>query len=70
MEVEELKYIGLDSWDRPVYKDSKKRLWKDVDPLSKCEPNLCSAQYFEAEPENPWPAKKKFELLPNRVVWR
>jgi hypothetical protein len=25
-----LVFIGIDSWDRPVYKDGNGRMWKDV----------------------------------------
>ena len=34
-----LKFVGMDSWDRPVYKDDSGTLWKDVDPRAGMEPN-------------------------------
>lgn len=36
-----LKFVGMDSWDRPVYKDDGGTLWKDVDPRAGMKPNLC-----------------------------
>ena len=27
-----LKFVGMDSWDRPVYTDDIGTLWKDIDP--------------------------------------
>ena len=27
-----LKYLGRDSWDRPVYEDDNGVVWKDVEP--------------------------------------
>ena len=30
-----LNYIGMDSWDRPVYEDESGVLWKDISPLKK-----------------------------------
>lgn len=38
-----LKFIGMDSWDRPVYKDDLGTLWKDVDPRAGMKPNLCTS---------------------------
>ena len=34
-----LKFVGMDSWDRPVYKDDSGTLWKDVDPRAGVKPN-------------------------------
>jgi len=25
-----MSFIGVDGWSRPVYRDNKRRLWKDV----------------------------------------
>lgn len=36
-----LKFVGMDSWDRPVYKDDMGTLWKDVDPRARMKPDLC-----------------------------
>lgn len=40
-----LKFIGMDSWDRPVYKDDLGTLWKDVVPRAGMKPDLCTS-YF------------------------
>lgn len=41
MEIITLKYLGQDSWSRPVYKDESGRIWKDVDPYSGVPGVLC-----------------------------
>lgn len=38
-----LKFIGMDSWDRPVYKDDLRTLWKDVVPRAGMKPDLCTS---------------------------
>ena len=38
-----LKFIGMDSWDRPVYKDDMGTIWKDVDPRAGMKPDLCTS---------------------------
>lgn len=43
MEIITLKYLGQDSWSRPVYNDESGRIWKDVDPYSGVPGVLCSA---------------------------
>lgn len=47
-----LEFIGLDSWDRPVYIDENEKLWKDVDPRKDRTPDLCTVQgnTFGGEP--------------------
>lgn len=47
-----LTFIGMDSWDRPVYKDETEQLWKDVDPRKNRKPDLCTVQgnSFDGEP--------------------
>ena len=52
--MRKLKFVGLDSWDRPVYRDEKRKLWKDVN-LGRGEPYLhCSSgNGFEGEPGHP-----------------
>jgi hypothetical protein len=49
-----LVFSGIDNWDRPVYKDEKGRLWKDV-TLGSDSPKLYSAcnGEFEGEPDMP-----------------
>lgn len=38
-----LKFIGMDSWDRPVYKDDMGTLWKDVNSRAGTKPDLCTS---------------------------
>ena len=50
----ELKFIGIDSWGRPVYEGQNGKLWKDV-TLGRGTPELCSAcnNDFYGEPDMP-----------------
>lgn len=71
-----LKYVGNDSWDRPVYKNNSV-LFVDVDPLSYCQPKICTKLYnrFDGEPDTPIQYMKKYknievEFWPKRIVWR
>lgn len=38
-----LKYLGRDSWDRPVYMDDEEVIWKDVNPRAGGKANLCTS---------------------------
>ena len=38
-----LKYLGRDSWDRPVYMDDEGVIWKDVDPRADRKATLCTS---------------------------
>lgn len=71
-----LEYIGMDNWDRPVYKDEKEKLWKDVDPRKHRNHELCTSMYneFDGEPDTPMSVMKKYEgieveFVPKRVTW-
>ena len=57
-----LKYIGIDAWDRPVYRDNHDKLWKDVN-LGYGEPYLHSSSdnSFEGEPD--MPIKDEYEIV-------
>ena len=50
----ELTFIGIDSWNRPVYEDQNGKLWKDV-TLGSDTPELYSAcnNDFDDEPDLP-----------------
>lgn len=72
-----LTYLGNDSWDRPVYQEGNKKLWKDVEPLSDREANLCSSvnNQFDGEPDIHMTSIKKYQnaiikYVPQRIVWR
>jgi len=57
-----LKFIGVDSWNRPVYRDQNGKLWKDVN-LGKGTPSLSSSvdNTFEGEPD--MPLRDDFEIM-------
>lgn len=64
-----MEYVGMDSHDRPVYKDESGKLWKDTDPRSHVPSSLCSAlnNEFDGEPNLPFHGRAK--LLPKRKTW-
>jgi len=71
-----LNFLGMDSWDRPVYKDENGKLWKDVDPRKHREPDLCTSvnNEFCGEPDTPMRNIEKYkdvqiEFIPERVTW-
>lgn len=66
----ELRYIGRDSWSRPVY-ESNGRLYVDVDPRKNRGPNIFTKQgnEFDGEPCDPIPDGTEVEFLPQRDVW-
>lgn len=65
----EMKFMGVDSLDRPVYQDSEGNLWKDVDPRRGSAASLHSAlnNEFDGEPDCPYHGQPIF--IPGRVVW-
>ena len=71
-----LKFVGMDSWERPVYKDDIGTLWKDVDPRAGMEPNLCTSvnNEFDGEPDRGMKYLEKYRGVtvafdPERIVW-
>lgn len=52
--MRKLKFIGIDNWSRPVYRDEKGKLWKDAN-LGYGIPDLhsSSSNDFEGEPDTP-----------------
>lgn len=71
-----LEYIGMDDWDRPVYRDENERLWKDVSPIADKEADLCTSynNNFYGEPDTNMCYMKKYdnieiEFIPNRITW-
>lgn len=68
-EVKKMRYLGSDSWSRPVYKDEQGKLWKDTDPRKHVPPSICSAlnNEFEGEPDCPFLGVAV--LLPERKTW-
>lgn len=55
MKFSDLEFLGVDYWSRPVYRDPKGRLWKDVECGDAERPVLHSAvgNDFEGEPNAP-----------------
>lgn len=71
-----LNYIGNDSHDRPVYKDSNGKLFVDTDPRKDRQPTICTKLYnsFDGEPDTPIQQLKSYEdaeieFIPNRIIW-
>lgn len=71
-----LKFLGRDSWDRPVYKDNNGVIWKDVEPRADREANLCTSvdNEFDGEPDTGMKYLKAYQNVlvifePKRDVW-
>jgi len=64
-----LKYLGRDSWSRPVYEDSKGRLYVDVDPCKDQPPKICTKYNNEFDGEPDCPVSGEIEFIPHRDVW-
>ncbi|NDO52045.1 hypothetical protein FMM75_22655 [Lachnospiraceae bacterium MD335] len=71
-----LSYMGMDSWDRPVYKEPNGRLWKDVSPVKHQKPDLCTSvnNEFDGEPDDNMRYIEKYKgieviFVPERVIW-
>ena len=57
-----LRFIGVDGWDRPVYRDESGRLWKDVN-LGDGDPYLHSSSDNEFDGEPDMPIRVEFEIV-------
>jgi len=71
-----LKFLGRDSWDRPVYKDNNGVIWKDVELRADREANLCTSvdNEFDGEPDTGMKYLKAYQNVlvifePKRDVW-
>ncbi len=71
-----LKYLGRDSWDRPVYRDDEGILWKDVDPRVGRRATLCTSvgNEFDGDPDVVMEDFEKYQnvrivFIPERDVW-
>jgi hypothetical protein len=60
--MRKLKFIGTDSWDRPVYRDESGKLWKDTN-LGDGEISLSSACNNEFDGEPDMPIRGEFEIV-------
>lgn len=68
-----LTFLGLDKFQRPVYKDSNGKLWKDIDNrkswLGTGNENFYScANDFEGEPDVPMSNQIIITFIPERVI--
>ena len=71
-----LKYLGRDSWSRPVYEDDDGVLWKDIDPRASMKADLHTSvgNEFDGEPDMGMSSLKKYQnvsvvFVPERDVW-
>ena len=71
-----LKYLGRDSWSRPVYEGDDGVLWKDIDPRASVKANLHTSvgNEFDGEPNRPMSEFEKYKnvsvtFVPKRDVW-
>lgn len=66
----ELRHIGRDSFDRPVY-ECDGRLYVDVDPRKSRLPEICTKQgnEFNGEPCDPVPDGTILVFYPERDTW-
>lgn len=60
--MKKLRFLGIDSWSRPVYQDETGRLWKDVN-LGRGTPSLHSSSGNDFEGEPDMPIKGEFEII-------
>ena len=61
--MRKLRFIGVDGWDRPVYRDEDGELWKDVN-LGSGTPylhNVAPRGDFDGEPDSP--IKDEYEII-------
>lgn len=72
-----LTYIGLDSWNRPVYKDTEGRLFVDTDSREYRSPQICTKYQnaFDGEPDAPIEYIERYkdlevEFVPKRYTDR
>lgn len=71
-----LKFLNMDSRNRPVYKDETGTLWKDVNPRRQYAPELCTSNgnNIDGEPDVPMSYMKKYEdaeiqFTSERILW-
>jgi len=62
--MKKICFIGVDSWDRPVYRDESGKLWKDVN-LGHGELSLHSATNNEFDDEPDMPISGEYEIIKN-----
>jgi hypothetical protein len=60
--MRKLQFVGVDGWDRPVYKDESGQLWKDVN-LGDGEPYLHNSADNEFDGEPDMPIEGEYEIV-------
>jgi len=60
--MRKLKFIGVDDWSRPVYKDNKGKLWKDLN-LGKGVLDLHSSSGNDFDGEPDYPISGEYEVI-------
>ena len=70
-----LKYIGFDSWNRPVYEDQDGVLFVDTSPIFTCQMSLCTkcGNKFDGEPDTPvcyTKYRKDTFSVAHKITWR
>ncbi|MCK9325463.1 MAG: hypothetical protein M0P69_08180 [Bacteroidales bacterium] len=70
------KFLGQDSWDRPVYEGEDGTLLVDTDPISTRPIRLCTKcnNEYNGEPDTPIEYTTKYKndeiIVERRVTWR
>ena len=62
-------FVGMDGWDRPVYKCEDGVHIKDVNPRGGFNPELCTCANNDPDGEPDTRVNEEITLLPSRVVW-
>lgn len=68
MEKLVLNFVGLDSWNRPVYEDENGKLFKDTN-LGNGKMALCTVYGgFDGEPDTPIEYIKKYQDIKIELI--
>ena len=60
--MKKLSLIGVDSWDRPVYKDEGGQIWKDIN-CGNGTPYLHDSTSNDFDVEPGWPIEGDYEIV-------
>ena len=61
-QTKKLRFIGIDYWDRPVYRDESGDIWKDVN-LGCGNPSLHDSTNNDFDGEPGCPIDDEFEII-------
>jgi len=62
-EILQLEFIGVDFWDRPMYKDQNEKLWLDVEIGNNEIPSLYSSSTYALDGEPNQPINHEFIII-------